>query len=110
MPNAKEQESLEMRVANKEQEILSLRGANVMLHDRILELESWGVPPYHRICLNCARKLNKDTKHDFTCDMGKMPEGEPYAPCTFDMTYMELVAELQKRDDLIRNLLDEREK
>jgi hypothetical protein len=94
----------------KDQEILSLRGANVMLHDRILELESWGVPPYHRMCINCSRKFSKDTPRDFVCEMGNMPEGEPCVACTFDLTYMELVAELKKRDDLIRNLLDEREK
>lgn len=77
-------------------EILALRSANVALLDRAEAAESWGTPDYHRICLNCGRKIGRDIKHAAKIEGCKSPEA-----CSYDMTYMELVARCQELEKLV---------
>jgi hypothetical protein len=70
-------------------EILALRAANVALHDRAEAAESW-FPDNdlgHRVCVNCGKKIPKGTKYGESVKGCKSPDA-----CTFDMSYMELVA------------------
>lgn len=65
-------------------------------------MKAWGCPDFDFICLNCGRETPCITEAD-------LRPGDPGVPCTFDLTYPQMIERLRRYEDRQRKAEAERD-
>lgn len=65
-------------------------------------MKAWGCPDFDFICLNCGRETPCITEAD-------LRPGDPGVPCTFDLTYPQMIERLRHYEDRQRKAEAERD-
>lgn len=66
-------------------------------------MKAWGCPDFDFICLNCGRETPCITEAD-------LRPGDPGVPCTFDLTYPQMIERLRHYEDRQRKAEAERDR